>query len=937
MAVTIAGQWSAGYAPAAAAVPQQPATASAAATTTSTGGDWLLAICAWRQLTAGQGVTVSVGDDAHNRWEPLGAPTGDSPAAGVTRVSIWYAPAARVGSTYWGTTTVCCAPTGPVAALAFTVLDVAGLNPWDELAFVPATGYALAAPALSLGSPVPLGGQQALAIAALASDLSTATISFTGTGWAALTGAAVSNGTDHTGDLELATQWKLITSPQNTTWGASAACDLAGIIGALVVNPAAPVTPNPDWPIVITEMAPGAGVTTPPSQVAWQSASARDLGFSVTQGQPYLLGGLQAAQGALVLDNPDLALTPPGAGVWAGTDSGTPVRVRAILPASATPHYVPFNGFLQQAPTSFDEQLRGTVQATLTDAYAYATAYLAPALQAEIGSEPSLYAYWPLTDPAGAPAASNRAPGNSRPLELTASKFGTTGVTAAFGASSGALKGDSGDGMFSQSGVPSSGLNGFSLGCPDSGYPPIAGGVTVEGWFQQTSTTPAAGNVLTLMTSVLLLLECQVTSPTNLNVNGHQAPSVSTQVPVTIPATGLWHLAVAFDRATYAIYVNGALAASGTWTAGQLPPRFDQVWVNGNWGTYVPAFGKLYNGNSAHVAVCGSKLPAARVAAHYQAGLTAFAGEYAHQRIERILGYTGLAGRRVIVPEAPGMPGGFSPPVSTPPYDITPMASMATLGGTIPSLYTPGTPGFAPSSGTQANSALAATAASTLPALFSVAPTGDFFYLPRGYATNQAPRWVLGDSTAGGEVPYQPGAVFPYDPGTVRNIVQITQPDTGTVTIPAISEAPSVGQYGGQSYQVSAYLQQDATFGYTQAALTGDLANWVAGANYAPRMRAQVTVIASTKNPALSPAAWDFVLRAAPGDMVTVNARPPTSPGAVVSVTARIVQVTRKLTFSPEGTEGSAQVVLDSAPEENTLTCDDPVRGLLSGQNALGW
>jgi hypothetical protein len=73
------------------------------------------------------------------------------------------------------------------------------------------------------------------------------------------------------------------------------------------------------------------------------------------------------------------------------------------------------------------------------------------------------------------------------------------------------------------------------------------------------------------------------------------------------------------------------------------------------------------------------------------------------------------------------------------------------------------------------------------------------------------------------------------------------------------------------------------------------------------------------------------------GDMVTVNLRPPTAAVQLVAITARVTQTSRSVQFSQETTTGSVTCVLDYAPEENSLICDDPVRGLLNGTNVIGW
>jgi hypothetical protein len=932
MSATVTGEWANSGSPMLTGI-IEPSIASVPVTTQHVTGNWMIAICGWVQTEAGQGVSVSVADDGFNRWEPLGAPTGDSDQAGSVRCSVWYAPAARVGrvgNQVGGTTTVMCAPTGPVLALGMIVIDVHGMNPWDQLAFIPVSAFAEAAASIALTGTAPVASS--FAVTAAVADASTS-LTLTGSGWTPLTGTSVTGGVS---PLTLAASYKTMNAANNVTWTPGATADLAAIMGAVVVLAAAPTAPNPDWPIVITEAAPGCGPSTPPSEISWVVLSSRSLAFSCQQGQPYLLGGLQAATGGVVIDNPDLAVTPPGNGVWAGIDSGTPLRVRMIVPALATPHYVRFGGYFQNAPTSFDTTYRGVIESTVTDAFAYATAALSPCLSAELLTDPSLYALWPCTDPAGSAGASNLAPGNQNPLSVVLSKYGNGATTQAFDQNSGVLPGDSGSGFWGQSGVanPQDG-HGNSLHCADGNYPPISDGVTLEVWPQMSSATPPVAFFMTAMNSKQNILAIMTgNSGTDLTVIGYQnethfdAVNISSIDCATSP---IFHVAVAFNRTEFTVYVNGAAAVNGSWGY-PLPAAFSDLWCNGNWAAWSNQGGADYNGYTAYAAVYSSMLSPVRIMAHYQAGALAFAGEYAHQRIERILGYAGLTGLRVIVPEAPGMPGGFTT-TGTP--DVTPMSSMATLGGSVPSLAAPGKPGFTPSSGVQANQALSDTAASTVPAVFAVAPTGAFFYYPRGYAATQPTRWTLGDDVAAGEIPVWPGAIFPYDPGTVKNDIQLTQPDTGSVTVPGLPEAGSVAQYGDQSYQVTAYLLDDASAGFTGQGAMTDLANWIACACYGPRMRAQCKVVASASDAEL---AWGFVAGVAPGDIVTVNARPPTAPaGTVISVTARVVQVKPALTYDMDSVEGSCEIVLDVAPEINTLTCDDVVQGVLNGVNCLGW
>ena len=893
--------------------PEAPVTASLPVPVANTAGDWMAAAVGWRQPAASAGVSVSVGDDAHNWWDPAGAPTADSPAAGVTRCAIWAAPAARAA------TTVMAAPTGHVQGLAMTVIDIAGMAPWRQ-DWNPGTSWVNAGQLLTLGVLTP--SAMVLVVVCAASDNLAAVISGPGSGWAVLPAQTASNGTDHTADIQLNVAWRATTAAAAAAWAASAGVDFSGAIAAFVASPAAPVAANPNWPIVETEIAPGAGPATPPSQLPWVRCSARSLALTAaTQGQQYTYAGLQAGQGTVTLDNPDGALIPPGTGIYAGIDSGTPLRVRAIWPASATPHNVVWSGFLQQLPQSWDQQLlRGTVAATVTDAWGYATRSIPPALRTEVLYD-SPYALWPLTDPAGSAGGANYAPGNQNPLLPVASKYGTGGATYAFGGGA-TLKGDSGSGTWSEASVPAAGNQGWSLNCQDSGYPPLSGpGVTVEGWFQATSFPTAGGSaMLTLTSGAGPILWVSLASGGQVKVTGNSPRGLSTIVSCGLPPAGMWHIAVTTTRTTYVVFLNGIQVAAGGWAL-TLAAAFSGVWANGAFpaatGSPGPVPGLVpYNGSAGYAAITPGALAPARVMAHYQAGALAFNTEAVSGRVERLLAAGGLTGRRVILP------------------DPTHMASLATTGGSAQALTPPGTPGFTPGGGTTCASALQQVAASTSPAVLTMAPTGDVVYLPRSALYDQTAKWVLGDNPAGGEIPFAGTIVFGWDPALVKNDVQMTQPDTGVTAAPAVSEAASQGQYGPQSYSVTATLAYDVTAPQvaTSAGL-GDLASWVAATSARPQLRASnVTVDA-----ARYPAAWPFVLGCANGDVATVNLRPPTSPGVVISVTGRITQTTRDLTYSADSVTGSVQVALDASAETGILTTDDPVRGQLTGANILGW
>jgi hypothetical protein len=619
---------------------------------------------------------------------------------------------------------------------------------------------------------------------------------------------------------------------------------------------------------------------------------------------------------------------------------------------SITPWYIDSAGYFQRWPPTWDpDLLRGQTIATTTDAWGYANKLLASVLREEILTDQP-YAYWPCSDAAGSAAASNIAPGNTNPLTVTISKLGTGGAAQAFGANSGGLPGDTvttitttqrlaTEGtMWSQAGVGGNTEEGYSLGCTDAAYPPISNGVTVEGWFQWEGGTPTIGVLLALTSATGQVLNVYVDdqnvlpAPPSMVMQAFQNQDTNVSLvdliatPASIPA-GLFHLAIAFNQTTYTAYLNGALIASGTWTY-PLPARFSQAWFNGSQSPaggfyfgappYVTGVG-AWNGYIAHTAIYPRMLPPGRIQAHYTAGITAMAqtlqtgspqaGETASYRIERLLQYAGAAGRRAILSDVQ-IRGNINAGV-----DDTPVTSCQDIGGQ------------------PAATSLTNIAASTVPAILAVRPPGDITYAAKQYVYDQPVMWVLGDDQAAGEIPLQPAWTPDYDPARVVNDIQVTQLDDQSVTVPdqQALEAASQQQYGDQSYQPTGYLQNDPLSPLNAGPGTQDLADWIAATGARPLMRVASVTVDAAKHPS----AWPFILGCGAGDPVTINLRPATAGGQLFTVTGRITQTSRTRVFSLDQVEGSVTCVIDTAPDLNALTADDPVRGQLNSENCLAW
>jgi hypothetical protein len=1027
--VTVAGTWPASWASQSGFVFPFPSARPMQVTVENTAGDWLFAIMTWRQAAAGSGVyggpSMTVADDAHNFWEPVGAPLADSFAAGVVRTSVWAAPAARVANPESGQTIIQVAPTGPVLAMAALIVDVAGLEPWMTATAI-GTAYVNNAAALSLSMPE-APAARALLFAAVGSDNNSHTVSGP-SGWTSLPGVTAGNGVDTTADITLDSHYMLAAAAESAAVTATGTLDFGAVIAGVLVSAPAPAQPSPDWPVMITEAALGSGLQTPPAALTWTDISGRALAMSISQGRQYTLAQLTAGQGTMTLDDPDGDLIPPGYGALAGLDSGTPVRRRVIIPQLPSPHYVPFNGFFRRWPWKMDADLyRGQVTAEIADAWAYAAGTLnSMAVEECLIDQP--YALWPMTDSSGGMGASNVAPGNSSALLLTTSKYGAGGAGQTWGQNTSVLLGASSSettasgngggatGMWEQT-VAGAALAangyGFALACTDSAFPSVTGGVTVEVFAQPeiTSTlTAISGNGLFQVTGKGLKFNTASSSfpsgmpvvlgvepgnfvfpnpftpgqvyyvrdtDTSGNYNLSATPggpvfpvtstgtcvgTITPQLPynpvilsarngkgpvfeVAIRATdgallltylssggavdtiavdvhhdyrdlGLFHVSIAVTPLTYRILVDGGGVASLAGSFGQVPSVFRELTFGGIQDS--TASGYAMPGYLGFAAVYPGISSQQRVISRYVATRIGAGNEAACDRIERILEYAGLNGRRWLGQQQVAYEGDLVPSGQ----DIGGQAAASSAGN---------------------------IAQSTLPAMLYVAPTGDITYLSKLYTWNQPVRWTLGDQVAAGEIPFKVGIATDYDPSRVVEQVQLTQLDTQAVTVPSGSSsaanmaavaAATALQYGGQPYQQTGYLAADWSSPYNAGGSLVDLANWLATVYARPANRIQSVTVEAAANSAnaSSRQAWAFFAGASNGDMVQVNVRVPTAARSpLITLTARITQTQRTSKYSQDGASASISCVLDFAPEYQALTCDDPVRGLLNGVNRLAW
>ena len=633
------------------------------------------------------------------------------------------------------------------------------------------------------------------------------------------------------------------------------------------------------------------------------------------------------------------AAAPPGPGylipvpavTWSAVNSATVTTLaswkydRRGIPV-VTPHGVTFNGFFERLPPAWDPNTyRGQTQATIVDAWNYITGNVQPILPTEILND-GPYAYWPMTDAAGAIVAANQASGNSIPLTIGSSKYGNGGASEAFGQDSSAILGAQGTYILNSSvrsqaqagmwgvtlpnttAIPGKGFTAFAS---DPNYPAVGNGVTIEFWFIMSGPFPASTTqtILTVGAPSALkkpLFNFGVTSAGFLDLfQGTNTLVTGLSLANFLTTTTATHVALTFNTTTYSAWVNGVNTTFGSWPVA-LAGDFTEILVNGDAGLYATiSAGSLADtlhcmgGAVAHVAVHKGLLANERIITHYDSGAFGMAGDSSAFRIERLLGAGNFGGRRLIVQEAN--------------LHQTPVVSCQDI------------------SGQPATSSVNNVLGSLSPAFLFVASTGALTYLCREVQWNSTVRHTFGENIWAGEIPYTT-VTFDNDPTKVLNSIQITQLDNQDVLIPQFNETGSRTQFGTVSHWTTGYLQGDITEPLTFGPGLQDLANWLA-TTFAT---APTRISGLTVSTAAIPAAWGFYNQVQPGRSVVVNRRPPTNTGELISVNGRITQVSRSLDWR-NGT-GTVTLLIDADTARGMLSLDDTTGfGLLNGVNRFAW
>jgi hypothetical protein len=905
-------------------------------------------------------------------------------------------------------------------------------------------------------------------IAAVCGDSSAAGTAMTPSGWTPLSTVTAANGTDHTGDTVLAAACTTLDVPGVTADGTSGSAEaMSGMILGVICGAPSPVPAglNPGWPCVVFEAAFGSGYQTPPDEMEWVNLQTLATGFRCrkwgeTTGIQYELDALESSEVDLILDNPDGYLSPgnPSSPYYPHVVPGTPVRLRVVPPpATETDAWMILQRNVERWPQSWDDCFRGKVNATGNDQWAVISKILPTCYRAEVLAD-SPYAWWPCDDPLITPVPTqlvNAAVCNASHLQVVTSPNGlnVTGTiptspvtyviysaTETFAASSGWMYGDPVSAAWQQSGN-GGGTAGRYLSCNDVNFPPLSGGVTIEGWFSLAFAATGSGEIpgpigqpagslvlweIASATGSVAVLSVSSSGALQLTIGGTTTTIYS---GADLRNTTWFTVSVAMTTTTWQAWVNGGVIAEASGTFGAIDGTWS--WFLANAGTGgsggPPAPGTITGcGNTqfSHLAVYPQVLPAARVMAHAMGAYAAFgqlpapsltAAYTAVPFGSEQFGY-GPDGKEydgqffvpptiasvsnsTIAAYVTSTGGGYSSSVSAP-ETICIVAGTETSDGYIwltaagiaPSyaFYTAGGAGdeqlaatgeaaylYCDSYGTGAAppptaSALGDTAQNRIERLLQagnvttpqrcidasatavvaeldtggqacgtavsnivasdsgllfVDTCGNLCFFDRPHLGSMPVTWVLGENTAGGEIPYEPDANFDTDPQQCRNDIALAQssvaPDstagTGSSssgsaeqTTTGVSFSPDATRAAG----VQASIKQNGDCPFTETNYlqsTTEIqnrANWLFDVFGVPVRRITGLTVDAASKTRTAPQSWIMLFAANVGDIVQATRRPPGQP----SFTGhwRISQVKRNIDFG-QGV-ASIEIVADVLP-----------------------
>lgn len=533
-----------------------------------------------------------------------------------------------------------------------------------------------------------------------------------------------------------------------------------------------------------------------------------------------------------------------------------------------------FAGYIERYPIRWESQgTYGWTDLEAVDELALLaqTTFVDAVRSVRLTNSPAPVLCYPLTEASGSSSAGNVA-ATQQPA-AAALQVGAGGAVA-FGTDAG----PNGVGTSVASFAPASVTAGVCLGATLSATlsGDISANVTLMAWFRTTTTPSTPAVVAALWDGVTDYVELVIGTDGGLycravlNTGGGD---VAVPIGVTGPYTdGNWHHAavtVAFAQpSTFTVYVDGASVGSGTLTLGS-GVKASKVYIGGS------PKGRMFTGDVCYVTAYTAVVPA--TGDFWHSGADGFAGDYGYQRLNRIMTWYG--------------------------HTLTYLTHSGSQF-----------------QGTQVHNGrtvqqIALDVSDTDGGKLWV-PSQALYYADRSLRFNRStPLFVLGENSAGGEIPYEENITQSTDPDFLYNDVTVDRVNGATVRV---VDAVSQAAYTPRAYSVTVYSTSDGD--------ATDHANYVLYRYAQPGNRISAVAVESRGKPNT----FTTMLQQLLSQRVTLKRR--LSNGQTVTADYFVESVRRRITEA----EFTTTLSLSPAANSTFFTLGDATNGLI-GTGVLGW
>jgi hypothetical protein len=660
--------------------------------------------------------------------------------------------------------------------------------------------------------------------------------------------------------------------------------------------------PNLEVAVAFTADPNTAGALTP----TWTVITNRVLSIDCSRSnRTDELSRYQAGSATLTLRNADGAFNPVNtSGPYYG--SLLPYRMIRIRAVGAFGTFPIWQGFVERWPQQWTDPILGYSKIQCVDAFTLlALIGLDSAYGATVLTDaPTVF--YPMDEQSGSSTAGNASSNLYPPAQIihTNSFNNITPGAYAFGQPLALL------GSKNQTGLQFTGTNNVTAGLTEDGYALVLprvnlswSGWTIEFWCQIPASPKQAADVFVCHGGAPPIIFMQAHTDGAAHNVGMTTPdgvTVTFTFPFPIADGNLHHVALTYSATSLILWIDGVAGGSGTATSSTFTGSTSMLCTLGsaavNAQTFpgVPAYdGAPLIGTLGYFAVYPSALSQTRLAAHYEAGRTAFSGQHPGDRAKLLLS---LGAWNDIA----------SQPIQT---------GLSTMG---------------PASGLSATSLLdkLQEVADAEIGTLTVTADGKIKLLGRDYRLLQtAPAIIFGSNVAGGEIPYLIDSLtFDFDPTLIGNDFQVSR--TNGVTAES-ADAASIGRYFPQTRQLTMNVDTDDQVRYA--------ADWLLQREKDPALRVEAfTIDAGAVNGNAVTGFWAALLGMDLHLRAQINHRPLGQPA--ITMDGFIEQIDHHIAAGGNGSPFTWQVTTQLSPVlGNYLIWDDPVYGVMDTTNRVAF